>query len=55
MHQTEQIFNGTELLPIWDALDQWEAKTEEADRWYATSVDLTDHRFDSASRASRRL
>lgn len=55
MQQTEHVFNGTELLPIWDALEQWEAKMEEADRWYATSVDLTDRRFDSASRAGQRL
>lgn len=55
MQKTEHVFEGNELLPLWDALDQWETKMDEADRWYGRSVDLTDRRFDSANRAGQRL
>ena len=55
MRKTDQVFDGNSLLPLWDRLDEWEKEMEDADRWYAGSLDLTDRRFDSAHRAGQRL
>lgn len=55
MRQTEYIFDGNSLLPLWDRLDEWEEEMEVAERWYSSSLDLTDRRFDSAHRAGQRL
>lgn len=54
MRQTEHIFDGNSLLPLWNRLDEWEQEMESADRWYGNSVDLTDRRFDSSHRAGQR-
>lgn len=55
MFDTKQVFDGTELLPLWLRLDEWESQTKDADRWFTRSVDLTDRRLDSSDRVGVRL
>lgn len=54
LFMTDQQFDGSSLLPLWEALDEWERRMVLADKWFKGSVDITDRRLDANHRAGTR-